>query len=72
VAVASGGPNKSGTNVYDEDNVVKILHQGSWPAITPPFPLAGFLSFRSRFIIIFSPNRILCLIILEILSATPE
>ncbi|MGE5254324.1 MAG: type II secretion system protein GspG [Planctomycetaceae bacterium] len=25
VAVASGGPNQSGTNVYDEDNVVKIL-----------------------------------------------
>jgi general secretion pathway protein G len=25
VAVSSGGPNQSGTNVYDEDNVVKIL-----------------------------------------------
>jgi prepilin-type N-terminal cleavage/methylation domain-containing protein len=25
VAVASGGPNQSGTNTYDEDNVVKIL-----------------------------------------------
>ena len=25
VVIASGGPNKSGNNVYDEDNVVKIL-----------------------------------------------
>ncbi len=25
VVIASGGPNKSGNNIYDEDNVVKIL-----------------------------------------------
>lgn len=25
VAIASGGPNQSGNNVYDEDNIIKIL-----------------------------------------------